>query len=1252
MINDKAQSIQIWTLIVAVIVIALFLILTYLYKAGILSNFSLVGSIISQFITGNKGISKFVQVQTSFTPYNCSSSGCIPFSQQYSSSFWWADYDGNNQSNSLNQPINFTTTSGNFYLVMYPADANNMFYCPTQSIQKYQTGENYKVNYEICGVTFSEIGLPSGYTWIASYNNKNYSSNTPYIPVIANAPGYYHVWNLSNTSFNQQLMEACTTTYKAGSNAVGVLDSAGSTITVPFTSQTKCEKIITTFTERGLPPGYEWRVNYTYWNSSSGNTITFSSLSGPHNVKIPALSNSSNNCVSVYTPQNVPTSVQAGTQVSINFKEETYCLTTFYEQNLPPGYKWMVKYDNQMNQTETSATGSKLTLNASEPSSSLTANASVSGLYCGTSPSQTDVTVQPGGTYTFNSWLCNSTFNETGLPSGTEWNITYNGIYQTSTSHIIKFVNMPSSSSKLEFTAYPITVSTGTTNVATFSIVGYGGQTGGNSASYSLPSGASLYLCNGGDGNGALSSYSWSADTTTFSSYASIGHQSGNVCSDSSLSSDIAVGGAAIDTNTQYSLQTQTFSGNSFSYTYSESQSADVIISISCGWYECNSITVPSGCQQLFYQNGGDYYETTYMAVCYNQGAGSYRLSGGLNGNGYVAVGVYSFPISANTISSAYYYYPKPSSGYNYTGLNETINYSLSVKLPPNVVYYVPITITNNQNTPTPSPFQQEISVPSWVINAYASSNMQNTIFFYKNGQVIPSWLETYSYPNSATYWVKLSNSIPADSSITIYMGFGYTSTNLFNNVNDGEAPQLSPVYGEYNDIANVMNSGLEYQIYYDPSGECDSQNYQNQVYAATLNNGVTIESCAPMSSSTNPFYTNLVGSSQVVNGMNENNVIFNYQEDYKSGAPYPDPPIPPLDTTNSWIIKAIGWAQVNSPVTFYVGTDDGIALGYSTSSYSGNGAYWLGGSSNPNNIISQWHEQSFSVFSGAENTIGTVRLEMDYYEGPTQAYTALWSSAPVYYYSPTAPPNGVMPSVQFVYSGTLTTFTESGLPSGAGWWVDYDGINESSTSTSISFKIPPGTYSFSTGAFQVSNSPTYTPSPASGSLAAGNTQSISFSSVNYPGIPAFTASGSWDVDSTNTQTDPGNTIVPDGNYGYIETNDPWTGQWEEAQWEWTFPSSLTGTFYTKWYAYDALNGGCQPFGTDVTLTWAASNDGSTWTTFYTHTFTSAGGVGSSTSPEITDITGTYKYIRVTQYSNTANMACPMITWVDGVWED
>ena len=135
---------------------------------------------------------------------------------------------------------------------------------------------------------------------------------------------------------------------------------------------------------------------------------------------------------------------------------------------------------------------------------------------------------------------------------------------------------------------------------------------------------------------------------------------------------------------------------------------------------------------------------------------------------------------------------------------------------PSTLTSYEPITITNTQSSATPSPFQQMINFTSSDpgFSSIATGNFgQNVEFFYYNGTVIPSWLENYTSTN-AIWWLKIA-AIPGGSSETVYVGFAPISANLFNTVNDGEAPQIpcgsTPTsscsnYAEYDDGANVFN--------------------------------------------------------------------------------------------------------------------------------------------------------------------------------------------------------------------------------------------------------------------------------------------------------------------------------------------------------------------------------------------------------------------------------------------------------------
>jgi len=128
--------------------------------------------------------------------------------------------------------------------------------------------------------------------------------------------------------------------------------------------------------------------------------------------------------------------------------------------------------------------------------------------------------------------------------------------------------------------------------------------------------------------------------------------------------------------------------------------------------------------------------------------------------------------------------------------------------LPSGIVHSVALTMTNNQPISTPSPFQQMIEVDSSYYAQFEAPNLQNVEFFYQDGTIIPSWLESGDNSGSTNtiYWLKLASGMPANSDMTIYMGFASTSTNLFNGQSIGEAPQLSQVYGQYDDGNTVFN--------------------------------------------------------------------------------------------------------------------------------------------------------------------------------------------------------------------------------------------------------------------------------------------------------------------------------------------------------------------------------------------------------------------------------------------------------------
>ena len=133
--------------------------------------------------------------------------------------------------------------------------------------------------------------------------------------------------------------------------------------------------------------------------------------------------------------------------------------------------------------------------------------------------------------------------------------------------------------------------------------------------------------------------------------------------------------------------------------------------------------------------------------------------------------------------------------------INIGIATATSVTVPNGVTSYVPVTITPTSQIN--GNFQQMVYFNPQTYSTYLSSNMQNVEFFYPDGALIPSWLESYTTSN-AVYWLNLNG---VTSGETIYMGFASTATSLFSTSNNvGEAPYLSSTYGEYDTGSNVFS--------------------------------------------------------------------------------------------------------------------------------------------------------------------------------------------------------------------------------------------------------------------------------------------------------------------------------------------------------------------------------------------------------------------------------------------------------------
>lgn len=154
------------------------------------------------------------------------------------------------------------------------------------------------------------------------------------------------------------------------------------------------------------------------------------------------------------------------------------------------------------------------------------------------------------------------------------------------------------------------------------------------------------------------------------------------------------------------------------------------------------------------------------------------------------------------------------------------------------MVEETPITITNSQSAPTPSPFQEQLTIDSATFARYINSNWSNVEFRLSSGGLIPAWIESgaTNTSTSTVVWLRLA-SIPALGTVQVGMDFAPTTCFLLSSAGPiGEAPQLSATYAAFDDGATVFD------FYDDFAGTTVSSGYV-VVSGPTItqNNGLTI---------------------------------------------------------------------------------------------------------------------------------------------------------------------------------------------------------------------------------------------------------------------------------------------------------------------------------------------------------------------------------------------------------------------------
>ncbi len=300
---------------------------------------------------------------------------------------WSVVYAGSLNS-SVSSSIAFSTASGNFY---YSIPSKNItsagcysIYSPTPSSGTFNAGSTKPVAFSLASSTctntiFTESGLPSNYNWSASYDGTRNSSVSTTISFLSNSGAHsFSVYNESNWT------AGCRTNYTASPSAGSL--SAGTPESVSFSHATSCSATVTTtFTEIGLPSGYNWNATYGpgtgILNSSTTPQITFNTSSANYAFKVYNHVNSTGLCTTTYTVNKSSGTLAAGSTIHLSFAGATRCLTTFTEAGIPANILsaegWTVYYGG----TYDSAFGTSITFNVINSTYSYTAEQQLNQSY-------------------------------------------------------------------------------------------------------------------------------------------------------------------------------------------------------------------------------------------------------------------------------------------------------------------------------------------------------------------------------------------------------------------------------------------------------------------------------------------------------------------------------------------------------------------------------------------------------------------------------------------------------------------------------------------------------------------------------------------------------------------------------------------------------------------------------------------------------------------------------------------------------
>jgi hypothetical protein len=325
---------------------------------------------------------------------------------------------------STGDPITFLVPSGVYNYTVSPLSG----WIPTPTsgrLTVHSTDIEVAIAWQkLYAVTFTETGLLSGINWSVTVNGREQSSVSSTI-----------LFNETNGSYTYTVgIPTGWATTKAGGTVTVI--GAPYPVSVPFTGKPSP----VTFSESGLPAKLQWQVTVDgmtkslmtdggtdslNWTLVSGAyTYSITPNAGWHQATLPYTGP-----LEVSGPESEPTLV---------YFLETYDVT-FSESGLASGLNWQVTFGGALKSV--TANGGTDNLTFSEPNGTLTYTI---GAQPGWTTARWSGSVPVAGsnvvvTVVWAITVYLVTFTETGLPTGTVWSVTLNGVTNHSASDQLTF---------------------------------------------------------------------------------------------------------------------------------------------------------------------------------------------------------------------------------------------------------------------------------------------------------------------------------------------------------------------------------------------------------------------------------------------------------------------------------------------------------------------------------------------------------------------------------------------------------------------------------------------------------------------------------------------------------------------------------------------------------------------------------------------------------------------------------------------